>query len=86
MVMRFGTGSSGDDKSRDHWFLIAQTYVSYDYPFRLQRECALNLDFVNEALGTGACVAVELTPDDARALRDIILRFLDKGARAEGSV
>ena len=51
----------------------------------LQREHALNLDFVNEALGTGTRVAVEFIPNGARALATTILRLIDKGARAEGS-
>ena len=74
---------AGSGKSRDRWFPIAQTYVSFDHPFHLQREHALNLDFVNEALGAGARVAVELTPEDARELATTILRLLDEGARAE---
>ena len=77
---------AGSGKSRDRWFPIAQTYVSFDHPFHLQREHALNLDFVNEALGTGARVAVELTPQDARELATTILRLLDEGARAEAGL
>ena len=74
---------AGSGKSAERWFPIAQTYVSFDHPFHLQREHALNLDFVNEARGTGARVAVELTPEDARALATTILRLLDEGSRAE---
>lgn len=74
---------AGSGKSRDRWFPIAQAYISFDHPFNLQREHALNLDFVNEAMGTGARVAVELTPEDARELASTILRLLDEGARAE---
>ncbi len=74
---------AGSGKSHDRWFPIRQTYVSYDHPFHLQREHALNLDFVNESLGTGARVAVELTPHDARELATTILRLLEEGARAE---
>ena len=74
---------AGSGKSSDRWFPIAQTYVSFDHPFHLQREHALNLDFVNEALGTGARVAVELTPEDARELATTILRLLDEGAEVE---
>jgi hypothetical protein len=42
----------------------------------------LNIDFVNEAEGPGARVAVELTPESARQLAQTILAMLD---RAEGS-
>jgi dienelactone hydrolase len=42
--------------------------VSYDHPYDLPLEHALNIDFVNEALGPGARVAVELSVDAARQL------------------
>ena len=74
---------AGSGKSRDRWFPLAQAYVSYDHPFHLRREHALNLDFVNEAQGAGARVAVELPPEDAHALATTILRLLEEGARAE---
>ena len=42
--------------------------MSYDHPFHIRLEHALNIDFVNEAAGPGARVAVELTPEAARQL------------------
>jgi hypothetical protein len=51
--------------------------VSYDHPEALALEHAFNIDFVNEAAGPGARVAVELTRDSARALAESILRTLD---------
>ena len=74
---------AGSGKARDRWFALGQTYVSYDHPFHFRREHALNLDFVNEALGPGARVSVELAPEAARELATTILRLLDEGARAE---
>ena len=44
---------------------------------------ALNIDFVNEAAGPGARVAVELTPESARELAHKILATLDQ-AEGEG--
>ena len=41
----------------------------------------MSIDFVNEAEGPGARVAVELTPESARKLAQTILEMLD---RAEG--
>jgi hypothetical protein len=40
--------------------------VSYDHPYDLPLEHALNIDFVNEAAGPGARVAVELSVEAAR--------------------
>ena len=58
-----GRGKSGPD-----WIEVREAYVSYDHPYDLPLEHALNIDFVNEALGPGARVAVELSVDAARQL------------------
>ncbi len=66
-----GKGASG-------WFGLREVNVSYDHPFELRAEHALNIDFVNEAAGPGARVAVELTPESARELVKAILTALDR--------
>ena len=66
-----GKGSSG-------WFQVNQANVSYDHPFHIPHEHALNLDFVNESLGLEARVAVELSEQDARRLVAAILEVLDE--------
>lgn len=66
-----GKGASG-------WFNVREANVSYDHPFELRAEHALNIDFVNEAAGPGARVAVELTPESARELVNAILRTLEQ--------
>ena len=58
-----GRGKSGED-----WFEVREANVSYDHPYDLPLEHALNIDFVNEAQGPGARVAVELSIDAARKL------------------
>ncbi|PYM95863.1 MAG: hypothetical protein DME04_03565 [Candidatus Rokuibacteriota bacterium] len=58
----------GRAKSGLEWFEVREANVSYDHPYDLPLEHALNLDFVNEALGPGARVAVELSVDAARQL------------------
>jgi hypothetical protein len=58
-----GRGKRGPD-----WFEVREANVSYDHPYDLPLEHALNIDFVNEALGPGARVAVELSVDAARKL------------------
>ena len=57
--------------------------MSYDHPFHFRLEHSLNIDFVNEAQGPSARVAVELTPEAARQLAMTILATLDK-AQADG--
>jgi len=58
-----GRGKSGQD-----WFELREANVSYDHPYDMPLEHALNIDFVNEAAGPGARVAVELSVDAARKL------------------
>jgi hypothetical protein len=58
---------AGSGKGPEGWFTVRQASVSYDHPFSVPLEYALNIDFVNEALGPGARVAVELDAASARA-------------------
>src|SRR5262249_36635934 len=58
-----GRGKSGPD-----WFEVREANVSYDHPYDMPLEHAVNIDFVNEALGPGARVAVELSVEAAREL------------------
>jgi hypothetical protein len=68
----------GSGKGRQGWFALRQANVSYDHPFHAPLEHALNIDFVNEADGLGARVAVELSAESARALVAKILDVLDQ--------
>jgi hypothetical protein len=70
----------GSGKGAGGWFAVRQANVSYDHPFDAPLEHALNIDFVNEAQGPGARVAVELTVESARTLVGAIQAVL---ARAE---
>ena len=68
----------GSGKGLQGWFPLAEANVSYDHPFDAPLEHALNIDFVNEAQGPGARVAVELSTEAARALVQAIQEVLDK--------
>ncbi len=70
----------GSGKGVGGWFSVRQANVSYDHPFNAPLDHALNIDFVNEAQGPGARVAVELTVQSARNLVETIQAVL---ARAE---
>jgi len=76
---------AGSGKGAQGWFDVCEANVSYDHPFHIRLEHALNIDFVNEAAGPGARVAVELTPESARELAKTILATLDE-AEAGGWV
>ena len=58
----------GRGKSGPEWSEIPEANVSYDHPYDLRLEHALNIDLVNEALGPGARVAVELSQEAAHKL------------------
>ena len=68
----------GSGKGNGGWFTLREANVSYDHPFNAPLEHALNIDFVNEAQGPGARVAVELSADAARSLVKSILAVLDQ--------
>ncbi len=68
----------GSGKGKEGWFTLQQANVSYDHPFNLSMEHALNIDFVNESLGPGARVAVELDVASARTLVNAILAVLNQ--------
>ena len=66
----------GSGKGTGGWFKLREANVSFDHPFNAPLEHALNIDFVNEAQGPGARVAVELSAEAARSLVDTILEVL----------
>lgn len=75
----------GSGKGTAGWFPVDKAHVSYDHPFNAPLEHALNIDFVNEAQGPGARVAVELSAEAARSLVATIQAVLAR-AEAEGHV
>lgn len=73
----------GSGKGNAGWITISQANVSYDHPFNAPLEHALNIDFVNEAMGFDARVAVELSAQSARLLIETIQNVLEQ-AETEG--
>ena len=73
----------GSGKGTNGWFTLDQANVSYDHPFHIPMEHALNIDFVNEEEGPGSRVAVELSAKAARSLAETIYTVLDR-AKAGG--
>ena len=59
---------SGSGKGPDGWYPLDRANVSYDHPNHAQSGCAVIIDFLNEAVGPKARIAVELTPESARNL------------------
>ncbi len=70
---------SGSAKGPNGWFPVTQANVCYDHPSHAFLEHSLNIDFVNEELGAGARVAVEMSAESARSLVRAILAALETG-------
>jgi hypothetical protein len=68
----------GSGRGQQGWFALQGANVSYDHPFHAPYEHSLNIDFVNEAQGPSARVAVELSESAARELVRTILAVLDQ--------
>ena len=71
----------GSGKGLNGWFPLQEANVSYDHPFNAPMEHALNIDFVNEAMGPGARVAVELSAEAALALVETIQAVLQRAEK-----
>ena len=70
---------AGSGKGARGWFPLRQVNVSFDHADHANLEHAVSIDFVNEAEGLDARVAVELDPDSARQLVKAILTSLELG-------
>ena len=71
---------TGSAKGPQGWFRLSHATVYLDHPYFTALDHTLNIDLVDESAGPAARVAVELSPDSARALIDCIETAL---ARAE---
>ena len=68
--------ADGAGKSENGWFHVTHSVVSYDHPHHALFEEAINLDFVNPALGPSARVAVELSLESAKELNAALARAI----------
>lgn len=66
----------GSGKGAAGWFRLSEATVYFDHPQHALPEHTLNIDFINQAQGPSARVAVELTADSARALAAAITSAL----------
>jgi hypothetical protein len=68
--------AAGAGKGGDGWFELTHAVVSYDHPHHALLEDAINIDFVNRALGPEARVAVELTLQSAKELSTALAKAI----------
>jgi len=69
-------GAEGAGKGSGGWFDLKRAVVSYDHPHHALFEEAIAIDFVNEALGPGARVAVELSLQSAKELSRALVKAI----------
>lgn len=67
-----GKNNGGD------WVEVREANVSYDHPYDMPLEHALNIDFVDESKGPGVRIAVELSVEAARNLVQTIQAVLNQ--------
>ena len=77
--------ADGMGKGADGWFKLTHSVVSYDHPHHALLEEAINIDFVNPALGPGARVAVELTLGAAKQLSEALVKAIAQAEIEEGT-
>ena len=73
------TSVNGSGKGAKGWFALSAACICFDHPYFTPLERTLNIDFIDEASGPEARVAVELSPDSARALARSIQQALAAG-------
>jgi Family of unknown function (DUF6295) len=79
-------GADGAGKGEHgEWFKLTHSVVSYDHPHHALLEEAINIDFVNPALGPSARVAVELTLESAKELSAALARAIAAAEIEEGN-
>lgn len=77
--------AEGSGKGEGGWFDLTTAVVSYDHPHHALLEEAINIDFVNPALGPGARVAVEITLDSAKELSAALARAIAAADEVEST-
>ena len=78
------TPVSGSGKGAAGWFSVTAANISYDHPYHVDLEHALNIDFVNENAGLDARVAVELSLESAKQLAAALLAACERAEEYEG--
>jgi hypothetical protein len=73
---------SGGANGKQGWFKSGQVVVSLDNVLHTGGQYAVSMDFIGESQSTFAKVTVELTPESAKKLADMIQTALSRGIKA----
>ena len=80
------TPLAGSGKGASGWFAVTSANISYDHPYHVDLEHALNIDFVNESAGLDARVAVELSLESAKQLASALIAACERAEEYEGAL
>ena len=75
----------GSGKGSQGWFDLSRAQVVYDHPFHARMEESLIIDLVNPGLGPSARISVEMSPDSARRLVEVVRTALASGEHAHAT-
>ena len=64
--------ADGSGKNGGEWFKLTGGVISYDHPADAWFEDAVIIDFVNDAMGPGARVGVEISLKTAQELHEAL--------------
>ena len=70
---------SGSSEGKQGWFKLGQAVVTLDNGNRTETQYALNIDFINASQGMKT--SIELSPQSAKRLADIIQNALTRGTK-----
>lgn len=73
------TSIDASAKGPHGWMRVDTAHVSFDHPQHAEFDHTLNIDLVNQRSGAPTRVAIELSPESARALVDAITNALSLG-------
>ena len=73
---------SGGANGRQGWFKSEQVVVSLDNVLHTGGQYSVNMDFIGESQLTFTKVTVELAPESAKKLADMIQTALSRGIKA----
>ena len=72
---------AGSAKGNLGWFRLGKVVVALDSGNHSQAQYAVSMEFVNESDAGDARAAVELTPESAKKLAEIIRTTLSRGIK-----
>lgn len=76
----------GAAKGAIGWFDVTNVSVCNDHPHHAMFEWCINIDVVNDKMGSSARVALELTPKSARELAEAILQVVKETEAEEAEL